>query len=269
MNAPHSSVFEALRRRQPMLATAAQICLIAVLPCLLAAWVDPRTVNGISAWIKPAKFFFSLSVHYATLAWFFGYLPRAAQAGRAGRFVIAAPLAAGALEMAWLLAAAVFGVPSHFNRSSLVWELAYVGAGLGAVTLLLAVLVQGLMLARDRQVPLAPAFRRALVLGALLSFAATLVTAGVLSSGLGHAVGANSGDAGGLPLMGWSRTAGDLRVAHFFALHLHQALPLVGWAVVRSGMRHAMLAVHGAAAVMLAWVVFTFVQAQMGLPLIA
>jgi hypothetical protein len=257
-----------LRRRQPTLAAAAQIFLLGALPCLIAMWLDPRTVNDISVWVKPSKFFVSLALYFATLGWFFGYLPVAAQASRRGRYVIVAAIAAGGLEMAWLLTAAVMGVPAHFNRYSSAWAAAYNAAGATALVLLSAIVVQGLMIARDRQVPLAPAFRRALVLAALLSAAATLVTATTLSAGAGHWVGGAATDAGGLPLMGWSRSGGDLRVAHFFALHLHQALALLGWLIVASRMPRPMLAVHLGAAAMLGWTAFTFVQALMGHPLI-
>ncbi|KJV10327.1 hypothetical protein VZ95_05735 [Elstera litoralis] len=43
----------------------------------------------------------------------------------------------------------------------------------------------------------------------------------------GHWVGGIASDAGGLPIVGWARDGGDLRVAHFFGLHLMQALPLL------------------------------------------
>lgn len=256
-----------LRRRQPALATMALLFTLAIVPCLIALAVDPRTVNDISVWIKPTKFLLSLAVYFATLAWCFGFLPAAAQRTRAGRFVIVAPLVAGGLEMAWLLAAAVLGVPAHYNRSSALWNAAYGAAGAGAVVLLAAIFVQGRMIARDRTVDLAPVLRRALVLGATLSAAATLVSAGVLSAGSGHWVGGTPSDAGGLPLIGWSRRGGDLRVAHFFALHLQQALALVGWALARSRWAAQTRIVDLAAVAMLGFTLFTFVQALQGQPL--
>ena len=36
-------------------------------------------------------------------------------------------------------------------------------------------------------------------------------------------------DATGLPFFHWSTTGGDLRVAHFAALHIMQAVPLIAW----------------------------------------
>jgi hypothetical protein len=258
-----------LKLRQPELAAMSQLFLLATLPCLLAVLIDTRTVNDVSVWIKPVKFLVSLSLYYATLAWFFGYLPRRVQWSLAGRFVIWVPIAAGLLEMVWLLSAAFNGVPSHFNETKLVWQLGYAAAGAGALLLMTAVLVQGVMLGRQRAVPVAPAFRHGLVLGSSIAFAATIVVAGYLSSQGGHWVGGMASDAGGLPLFGWSRTGGDLRVAHFWALHAHQLLPLAGWLMAQTQLRHARLAVWLAAAGYLAMIALTFAQALNGKPFIA
>lgn len=258
------------RARQPLLATLAELCLWALIPCALAMWLDARTVNGISVWIKPAKFFASLALYYATLAWMFGLLPRETQSTRSGRTIIGLAVAAGAYEMTWLVAAAVAGVPSHFNRTHWAWATAYNLAGLGATLLLVAVWMQGRLIARDRQVPLHPAFRLSLVIGARLAFVATLITAGVLASGNGHGVGAAvANDAAGWPVLGWSRSGGDLRVAHFFALHAHQVLPLAGAAIVASGATNpswASRAVWAATLAYSAMIAGTFVQALMGRP---
>ena len=258
-----SPIIEALaelERRQPQLASVARLFLLAAIPCLIAMMVDSRTVNDVSGWIKPTKFFVSLAFYFATLAWYFGYLPQTAQRSYAGRFVIWAAIIAGTLEMTWMVAAATNGVPSHFNRDG-VWATAYSLAGMGAVTLMVAVLVQGLQLARDRVVRIAPALRLSLVIGAILSCAATVFIGMTLASGDGHWIGGARSDAGGLPLLGWSRTGGDLRVAHFWALHAHQFIPLAGWLVVRTGMRWQRSAVLVFAAAYIGLIAFTFMQA--------
>jgi hypothetical protein len=256
--------YSELRRRQPQLAATSQLFLLAVLPCLIAMLVDPRTVNGVSGWIKPAKFFVSLALYYATLAWFFGYLPAAAQRSVAGRFVIWAPIIAGCLELAWMVAAAAHGVPSHFNRADPAWRIAYAAAGVVVMPLLLATLVQGVMLARQREVAVAPAFRLSLVLGSVIAFGATLIVASYLASQAGHGVGGISSDASGLPLLGWSRTGGDLRVSHFWALHAQQLVPLTGWLIVRARIPANRLAVCAVAIAYVGLVAFTFVQALRG-----
>ncbi|HVL58005.1 MAG TPA: hypothetical protein VM491_16030 [Burkholderiaceae bacterium] len=261
------SLRDALARRQPHLAAAAELALLAILPCLVALALDERTVNGISVWVKPIKFLLSFAIYWATLAWAFGYLPAAAQRTRAGRFVIHAAIIVGALELAWLISAAAHGVPAHFNDGAIGWQLAYSAAGAGSVVLLAAIAVQGGMIARNPAV--AQTQRWAFVAGALVASVGTLIVAGYLSAGTGHWVGGDPTDANGLPLLGWSRTGGDLRVAHFWSLHAQQALPLFGLLLVRWGAPGARGAVVIAALAYSALIAATFVQALRGLPFLA
>jgi hypothetical protein len=258
-----------LERRQPQLANVGHLMLIATLPLLLAMAVDTRMINGASVWVKPVKFLGSLAVYYWTLAWLFGYLPQRAQRSRWGRFVVYAPIVAGVLEMIWLVATAAAGQPAHFNRSAPIYSISYSLAGVGATVLLVAVLVQGVMIARDREIELAPAFRLPLVLGAGIASTATLVVAGYLAAGTGHWVGGVASDAGGLPILGWSRTGGDLRVAHFWALHASQILPLAGWLASRSGLPDPRVAVWGVALAYVTLIAFTFAQALAGQPFLS
>jgi type IV secretory pathway VirB2 component (pilin) len=256
----------ALYRRQPQLAAGAGIALLGALATLAAMQLDARTLYDVNVWIKPTKFFVSLAVYYATLAWVFGYLPQQTHRSRAGRFVIFAPLAVGVYEMTWIVAAAAIGIPSHFNAESPLWIMAYRLGGVGSLLLIVAILVQGLMVARQRTVTLAPALRAGIVAGAVIAFGATLITAGYLSASGSHWVGGVPSDAGGLPLFGWSRTGGDLRVAHFFALHAQQVLPALGLLAVRAGRPDARGLVAAGAAVYVALIVYTFVQALRGVP---
>ena len=260
-------LFAEVWRRQPVLTAVALLFLLAMIPTSIAAQFDTRTVNGISVWVKPTKFLLSLAVYYATLAWYFGYLPRAAQSTRVARFVVWGAIVVGVAEMFWLIAAAVAGVPAHFNRTSAVWAGAYFAAGAGATTLLIAMLLQARMIARDGLATLSPAFRAAVVIGAQVAFFGTLITAFVLAGGAGHWVGGATSDANGLALVGWSRTGGDLRVAHFWALHAQQLLPLSVWALTkRFDLSRA--AVRWLAVGYVAFVALTFGQALMGLPFI-
>ena len=261
--------------RQPVLTSFAIVLLLAMLPTLLAMQFDTRTLNGISVWMKPTKFLFSLAVYYATLAWMFGYLPQQAQRTRTGQFIIWGSIGVGLFEMLWLVAAAVTGVAAHFNREGLVWIVAYSAAGAGATTLLVAMLMQGRMIARDtasaigsgaRQA-ISPAFRAALVYGVWIAFVGTLVTAFTLSAGSAHWVGGTQSDAPGLALLGWSRDGGDLRVAHFWALHAQQLLPAAFWLLAEKlKLVSGVFAVRVLAALYVGVIAFTFVQALMGLP---
>lgn len=270
-----------LRRRQPVLGSVAIAFALAMIPTLIAAQIDLRTVNDIGVWVKPTKFLLSLAVYYATLAWYFGYLPERAQHTRGGRFVIYGSVAVGIVEMLWLIAAAVQGVPSHFNATSLAWQAAYSSAGAGATVLLVAMLVQARMIARavhpegttegrtEGTPDVNPVYRAAVVQGAYIAFVATLVTAFVLAAGTGHWVGGTASDAQGLPLIGWSRDGGDLRVAHFWALHAQQFVPFIAWVVgERLGWLRSATGVRVLGALYVLFIAFTFVQALQGQPFI-
>ena len=83
-----------------------------------------------------------------------------------------------------------------------------------------------------------------------------------MAARLSHTVGAADGSAG-LPVVNWSKQYGDLRVAHFFGLHSLQLLPLLGYYITRSSKEMIVVAT-----IYFMILVFLFVQALKGLPLI-
>jgi hypothetical protein len=263
-----AGIFAELEAREPTLAITSLLFLLAVGPIALAALVDDQTVNGVDIWLKPVKFLVSLSLYYATLAWLQGYFPRSVRHSRLGRTLVTVPVVAGVLEMVWLVTTAALGQPSHFNRSAPVYEISYALAGVGATILMLVVLATGTVVARAREVELAPPLRLGIALGCGLAFVGTMVTAGYLASGTGHWVGGAATDASGLPLLGWSRSGGDLRVAHFFSMHALQIVPLAGWLVARSRLSRPRLAVAVFAAAYAGFVLWTFLQALAGRPFV-
>jgi hypothetical protein len=84
-----------------------------------------------------------------------------------------------------------------------------------------------------------------------------------------HTVGAADGGPG-LALVNWSTRYGDLRVAHFFALHALQIFPLMGLALASTRLRASVqtVGVFGFAMVYLAAVWWLFQEAMRGVPVL-
>ena len=242
-------------------------------PTVLACLMETRRLNDINLWIKPLHFELSLLVHFATLLALMPLMTAAALNGRRLRWAMRAASLAMIAEMAWLLTEAARGRPSHFNQDTVLEAVIYPVMGGFAVLLLVAAVAVALGIRQAPAPSLAPGLRGGAVWGLSLGALATLIVASVLSSGVidgpGHWVGGIRSDAGGLPLVGWSTTGGDLRVAHFFATHMMQGLPVIGWLVDRLAPAYARATVYIAAAAWLSLVAATFAQALAGRPLLA
>jgi hypothetical protein len=235
-------------RYGPVFAATALVLLAMIPPTLMALALDARLLNGVNVWIKPLKFELSIALYAGTLAWFMSFLP------------------AQEREMLWIAGAANFGIASHFNRESSFMATIYPVMGAVAVTLSIPSLVMGRAFWRHRRSSANSAFHLSLALGLILTFVLTVLVASYMSSQTGHSVG---NAASTVPFLGWSRTGGDLRVAHFFATHAMHFIPAFGWIAgrmlpARSGQR----AVWIFAATFTGLIVFALAQAIIGRPFI-
>lgn len=266
-----ASALDALRRfraAEPRLFDLGVVLLAAMLPTAFAALVEPRSFQGINPWDKPLKFEFALAVYLFTLVLFARLLPPGTSARRGYRLYVASVLLAIVLEMAWIGGAAALGTASHFNLSGM-GQLLYPLMGVLATLLTSAAAAYAWLIARNPATGLSPAVKDGVVLGLALVLPLTLVTAGTLASNGGHWVGGAASDAGGLALIGWARDGGDLRVAHFFATHAMHFVPafaLLSAALFGAARRGP---VRIFAALYVAFVGFTFVQALAGRPFLA
>ena len=248
------------------------LALLAVsLPTLGLALLDERLFQGVSVWLKPWKFQVSVGVFLLTLALFMGWLPRAALRSRAAKYVVWAAVCSGLFEVAYISLQGAQGLASHFNTATRLSALLYQLMGLGAVTLSSTALVLGLLVARSTGYALAGALKLSIVLGLVLTFLLGTGFGAYLSAQpSGHWVGGSLSDAGGLPLVKWSRDGGDLRVAHFFGIHAMHFIPAFGLAVHRLRLANSAerVAVWMFAAAFAAFSAWTFSQALAGGPLI-
>jgi len=215
---------------------AIALCGAMLLVTLLAYGLDERMLRGVNIWSKPVKFALSFGLHLATLLWLVSLLTHEAQQYVSTRLAILAASVASVIEVFYVALQSARGRASHFNFETQLESLMYYGVmGGAALVIVLATFALGVSVLRNPKPSLSMGLLMGAGWGAIFCAVATLIVAGALASGrfsgAGPWIGSTRTDAGGLPIVGWSRSVGDLRVPHFFATHLIQALPLVGWLV--------------------------------------
>lgn len=267
-----ASLLAYMRLGSPVLYWAGLALLLLALPTLALSVLDGRMLQGVSVWLKPFKFQLSTGLYLLTLALFMAWLPAAAKHTRTARYVVWAAVLAGLFEVGYITLQGGRGVASHFNTQTPFLAIMYTLMGVGAVVLASASVALGVLIARTKDYSLAPAMKLAIVLGLLLTFTIGTGFGGYLSAQrAGHWVGGALTDSGGLPLVKWSRSGGDLRVAHFFGIHAMHFIPAFALALGVARVPHAaaVRAVWIFAIVFTAFTTWAFLQARSGVPFLA
>jgi hypothetical protein len=232
---PARSILAELDARQPYLARFGWAMLAMTAFCLLAMTLDPRSINGVSVWVKPAKFAFSFVAWSWTLAWAWGVLDRGTRDGWTARVILWGTLAASGYEQGWITLRAALGLPSHFAKDALGGFM-YSLMGVGAVALVgLAALLGLLVLLRGDAAQPRP-WRLAVGLGLVLGGVLGGISGASISALDTPKIGGTAADAANLAPFFWSRDGGDLRIAHFLAVHVMQALPTLALLGAGTGM---------------------------------
>ena len=213
------------------------LMLVALAASALGLWLDPRTIGGTPAWLKPAKFAASAAIYSLTVAWLFQYLGSWRMVRRVAGWSTAAIFV---LEVAIVDVQAWRGTASHFNVGTPLDGMLF--GIMGAAIFLQTAVSIAVAVALWRERFADPAMGWALRFGMTLTIVGAM-TAGLMvrptaaqlvnaRAGLGmpvvgaHTVGAPDGGAG-VPGTGWSLAHGDLRVPHFVGLHALQVLGLL------------------------------------------
>jgi hypothetical protein len=210
----------------------AVICVVVAI-ALIPLWIlDSRQLLGVSVWEKPIKFYISVAIFSFTYSWLSSFLTRGGRWVKLTGFVIAVSLA---VEIVIILFMASIGETSHFNVSSptaiVIWSLM---ATFISFVLFATIFISVMILFQKQQ---EFNLKLALALGSIntavgmgLAYLMTWPTAAQLANYQGiagaHAVGVSDGGPG-LPFLGWSTVAGDLRVGHFFGLHSIQVAAIL------------------------------------------
>jgi hypothetical protein len=168
--------------------------------------------------------------------------------------------------MAYIVAQAARREASHFNEATPFHALMYGLMGVGASTLMAAIALVGIVAWLDPGALLGKGARLGIGLGFLLTAILTSWVAGELAGNGGRYIGMPSDPHARLPFLGWSREVGDLRPAHFLALHAMQLLPAAGYAIDRLGASERPLWIGAIAYALLTSSIFA--QALRGVPLI-
>jgi hypothetical protein len=208
------------------------MCVVVAI-ALIPLWIlDSRQLLGVSVWEKPIKFYISVAIFSFTYSWLSSFLTRGGRWVKLTGSVIAVSLA---VEIVIILAMSSIGKTSHFNVSTptaiAIWSIM---ATFISIVLFSTIFISLMILFQKQQ---EFNLKLALALGSIntavgmgLAYLMTWPTATQLANYQGiagaHAVGVSDGGPG-LPFLGWSTVAGDLRVGHFFGLHSIQVAAIL------------------------------------------
>jgi hypothetical protein len=234
---------------------------------LAAMPFDSRRILGLNPWVKPLKFEVSGIIFLLTMA---VMLWAVARDGRWRRSRAVMGWGFGVVmivEDSIIALQSARGVRSHMNYSTVTDALLFAVMGLFiALNTVLGAWLLVLWLRAKTEWPRAVVW--GVRLGLLMLLAASAEGVRIVIHG-GHTVGAADGGPG-LAFLNWSTGHGDLRVAHFFALHALQIFPLVGLALAATKLRVGVQVsgLFGFVAVY-AWAVWwMFAEAMRGLPVL-
>ncbi|MFD2785562.1 hypothetical protein [Hymenobacter rubripertinctus] len=252
-----------LHRVNPVLSLTGWLHVALLLLALGLLPLDARLVTGALVWLKPLKFAVSVTAYVWTLGWLLADLPARVQ--RAVRGLSWGVAGSMVVEITCVFGQAARGTSSHYNQTSLFNGLVFGLMGFFILLNTLLTVWAVYLVWRHRPQGLA-GYVWGVRLG-LLVFLVGSVLGGVMIQLGQHTVGAPDGGPG-LPGLGWSTRAGDLRAAHFLGLHALQIIPLLGWGLSRYQPRRAVLLTCLGALLYAGLVAGLFALALRGVPLI-
>jgi hypothetical protein len=190
-------------------------------------YFDSRILNNEPVWAKPIKFSIALAMHFITLAILVQQLDRNRRTGMFLTFFVYLSVVSMIFEQGYISIQAARGRLSHYNGETPLEGLMFNFMGLGAVNLILVSFVLGILIWKYGNKD-SSGFRLGSILGLTLGSVLTLIYAMAMGIAPSHLVGEAVNNSK-VPILGWSREVGDLRIPHFIATHMMQLLPLLGF----------------------------------------
>ena len=216
-----------LKHRNETLFYYGLLCLVLSAIFIVLTKFTNTQVYNVNAWYKPFKFAFSTFLFAWAMAWYCYYLPNF----NINLFNWAVIILLG-FEIFYIAFQAGKGQLSHFNLSTPIYSALYSMMAIAATVVTLYTAYVGLLFFTN-SFPELPNFyvwsiRLGIVIFVIFSFEGF-----AMGSKLNHSVGALN-DNSNLFIVGWSKTVGDLRVAHFIGMHALQVLPILSYYVLKN-----------------------------------
>lgn len=218
---------ETLRQRNEVLFYFGSISFLMSLGCFVLVYLYPIALQGSSAWYKPFKFWLSSGLLAFTMGWYLHYLGKVPMVQWYSWGLVFLLL----VEDVYITFQASNGQLSHFNYATPFFGFMFSVMGFCALAIALWTAYFGVLFFLHSFPHLPPAYLWGIRLG-IIVFAVFALQGFTMGARLSHTVGAADGTAG-LPIVGWSRGYGDLRIAHFFGMHALQIIPVVSFYLLK------------------------------------
>jgi hypothetical protein len=258
--------FRELDRKDAVLSRLGWV-LMAVVPVFSSlAFLVPAAFHGINPWIKPIKFSLSFSTFATTISLFLLALRIPEWQLRVARRVIAVSVAFEIFSLGAQAWRSVYAAGSHTLLDSFLAQMtnSMVMVNTAIVTAMFVLLCAKRVHTSRVDGPMLAALRYSIAI-----FLVGNAVGGYMLARGSHTVGARDGGPG-LPFVNWSTIGGDLRIAHFIAIHAIQIVPLFAYVLAQMApvpaVKRRKLAVAALSIVVALAVGMTFVQAAMGRP---
>lgn len=202
-------------------------CFLFAMICLILTKCTITQVYGVNAWFKPFKFAFSTFLYAWAMAWYNAYLPKF----NTDVFNWTVILLLG-FEIVYISWMAGHGKLSHYNTSTPFYAAMFFLMAFAATVVTMYTAYIGFLFF-IQSFPSLPDYYLWAIRAGIAIFVVFSLEGFVMGSRLSHTVGAVNDNSDWF-IVGWSKTVGDLRVAHFIGMHALQVLPILSFYVFRN-----------------------------------
>jgi hypothetical protein len=247
--------FETLRLKNELLWNYGLLCLIGSILCLILVKIVPTPIQGVSGWMKPFKFFLTTTIISWTMGFYMIFLENQGQV-RVYSWSLVILLS---VEVILITYQASKGTLSHFNQENEAGKIIFSIMAIAITLFMIHTAYIAWLFQQQKHFEI----QGYLVLSIKLALVITVIFAFegyIMGALMRHTVGAEDGTPG-LAVLNWSKTHGDLRVAHFFGIHALQMIPLISY-ILASNKKD----VFFIALVYFLFVTFILIQALRGKP---